>query len=120
MSAVFALSLLVQVFVVLAAFCCARSLGLDISITPFFLYLPVISAVSTIPVSINALGLQEGAFILFFTRAGLAKPEALSLAFLFRLVVVILSVLGGLLWLARGGSNKRAGRQTSPPQGGEP
>jgi uncharacterized protein (TIRG00374 family) len=100
-------SLLVQLFVVFAAFFIARSLGIAISIIPFFLYMPVIGAVSMIPLSINGWGLQEGAFIVFFGRAGLTRPEALSLGFVYHLVAVAISLLGGLLWLIYGNRKKQ-------------
>lgn len=97
------LSLMVQVFVVITAYLIALSLGIGISVIPFFLYMPVIAAVSMIPLSINGWGLQEGAFIVFFGRAGIAQPLALSLGFLYHLVAVGISLLGGLLWLIFGG-----------------
>lgn len=99
-------SLLVQLFVVLSAFLISRSIGASIPIVPFFLYMPVIAAVSMIPASINGWGLQEGAFIVFFGRAGMGRPEALTLGFLYHVVAVLISLAGGLLWLVYGGSRR--------------
>jgi hypothetical protein len=98
----FTLSLLVQVMVVASAYLVALSMHLSIAIRPFFLYMPVIGAVSMVPVSINGWGLQEGAFIVFFGRAGLVRAEALSLGFLFHLVALLVSLAGGALWLVYG------------------
>jgi hypothetical protein len=97
-----ALSLLVQLGVVLTVFVISRALGSDISITPFFLYMPVIAAVSMLPVSINGWGLMEGAFIVFFGRAGMSGTEALTLGFIYHLVAVAVSLSGGVLWLILG------------------
>lgn len=105
----FAQSLLVQLFVVFTAFFIALSLGVSISIIPFFLYMPVIAAVSMIPLSINGWGLQEGAFIVFFGRAGLGRSQALSLGFVYHLVAVGISLLGGLLWLIYGNRKRIRG-----------
>jgi len=105
----FVLSLLVQVFVVFTAFLIAKALGIAISIIPFFLYMPVIAAVSMIPLSINGWGLQEGAFIIFFGRAGVDKSAALSLGFLYHLVAIAISLLGGILWLIFGGRKPENG-----------
>ncbi|MDQ7798427.1 MAG: lysylphosphatidylglycerol synthase transmembrane domain-containing protein [Candidatus Edwardsbacteria bacterium] len=96
-------SLMVQLFVVFTAYFIAVSMGISISIIPFFLYMPVIAAVSMIPLSINGWGLQEGAFILFFGRAGVVRSAALSLGFLYHLVAIAISLLGGILWLIYGG-----------------
>lgn len=97
-----ALSLLVQLAVVLTVFSISRSLGSDIPITPFFLYMPVIAAVSMLPVSINGWGLMEGSFIVFFGRAGMTRPEALSLGFLYHVLAVVVSLSGGVLWILIG------------------
>lgn len=102
----FLISLLIQVMVVTTAYLVALSMHLVIPIRPFFLYMPVIGAVSMVPVSINGWGLQEGAFIVFFGRAGLVRAEALSLGFLFHLVAVLVSLAGGVLWLVYGGKKK--------------
>lgn len=102
----FVLSLAVQVFVVITAYLIALALAIEIAIVPFFLYMPVIAAVSMIPLSINGWGLQEGAFIVFFGRVGVAKAPALSLGFLYHLVAIAVSLLGGLLWLFFGGRKK--------------
>jgi uncharacterized membrane protein YbhN (UPF0104 family) len=59
-----------------------------------------------VPLSINGWGLQEWAFIVFFGRAGVPKAEALSLGFLYHVVAVIISLIGGLLWLVYGGRKK--------------
>jgi hypothetical protein len=100
-------SLLVQLFVVLTAFFIARSIGIGISMVPFFLYMPVIAAISMVPASINGWGLQEGAFIVFFGRAGASRPGAFSLGFLYHLVAIAISLLGGMLWLLYGGRKQR-------------
>ncbi len=104
------LSLLVQLAVVLTVFAISRSLGSSIPITPFFLYMPVIAAVSMLPVSINGWGLMEGSFIVFFGRAGMSRPEALSLGFLYHVLAVGVSLSGGVLWLLIG-RGRRPGDQ---------
>ncbi|MBI4727192.1 flippase-like domain-containing protein [candidate division TA06 bacterium] len=100
-------SLSVQLFVVVTAYFIARSIGIDIAVIPFFLYMPVIAAISMVPLSINGWGLQEWAFIVFFGRAGVPKAEALSLGFVYHLVAVAISVWGGVLWLMYGHRRKK-------------
>ena len=111
-------SLLVQLFVVFTAFFIARSIGIGISMVPFFLYMPVIAAVSMVPASINGWGLQEGAFIVFFGRAGASHAGAFSLGFLYHIVAIAVSLLGGLLWLLYGGRKKQEPGGSCP--GGNP
>lgn len=116
-AAALGLSLLVQLGVVLTVFAISRALGSGIPITPFFLYMPVIAAVSMLPVSINGWGLMEGSFIVFFGRAGMPGPEALSLGFIYHLVAVAVSLCGGVLWLLIGRGRRPQG-ECVPPAGG--
>jgi len=67
-----------------------------------------------VPVSINGWGLMEGAFIVFFTRAGMTRPEALSLGFLYHVVAVVVSLAGGVLWLLMGGRRAAPGEECRP------
>ncbi len=111
-------SLLVQALVVTTAFLVSRSLGIGVPLVPFILYMPVIAAVSMVPASINGWGLQEGAFVVFFSRAGASGLQAFSLGFLFHAVTIVVSLLGGLLWLVCGGRRKAGGDACENQQSG--
>jgi uncharacterized membrane protein YbhN (UPF0104 family) len=55
--------------------------------------------ISALPLSLNALGIKEGAYVFFLGLAGVAAPHALALALLARMVTVAVSLLGGVLYL---------------------
>lgn len=40
--------------------------------------IPLIYLTETLPISINGLGVREGAFVFFFTQAGYAAEKALA------------------------------------------
>ncbi len=60
---------------------------------------PVIIYVSMIPVSINSLGLAEGAYVYCFLLAGIPKEVSLGVALLMRLKMIILGLIGGAIYL---------------------
>jgi uncharacterized protein (TIRG00374 family) len=76
------------------------AIGANLPIREVMLVAPLIPLVSIIPLSLNALGLAEGAFVLFYTQAGLSPTEALAAALLRRLVLLLVSVIGGLIWIS--------------------
>lgn len=95
----FLLSLLVQICFPLVCFALAHSLGFHVPIVYFFVYIPIISIVSMAPISINAVGLREASFVLLFTSIGVLKEQALGLSLLFYITTILVSLMGGILFL---------------------
>jgi uncharacterized membrane protein YbhN (UPF0104 family) len=52
-----------------------------------------------IPISVNAIGVQEGLYALFFSRLGFSVTEAFSLALLLRIGHWLVVLPGGILYL---------------------
>jgi len=95
---VLALSVLVQVFRVLQAWCLGRALGIDASMMTYFAFVPLILLVMLLPVSINGIGTSQAAFVWFFGRAGVPSADAFALSVLFLALGVIGNLPGGLLY----------------------
>lgn len=76
-------------------------LALDLTISPLLVItlIPVVYAVSSLPISINGLGVSEGVFVLVFTAGGLEPAEAAAVAILLRVTGILMSGFGGLLYL---------------------
>jgi len=53
------------------------------------------------PISFNGIGVREGAGIVLFGLVGVDRAQAFSQQFLTYLVMVAVSLLGGLVFLAR-------------------
>jgi hypothetical protein len=54
-----------------------------------------------LPISINGLGIREGAGILLFTGIGFLEEEAFVMEFITYVVMVGVSLIGGALFLRR-------------------
>jgi glycosyltransferase 2 family protein len=93
------LSILFYAEVLLFDYSVILSVGGDITLLEVILIAPLIALVSLVPISVNAIGVAEGAFVLFYTQAGLTPEEALAAAVLRRMVVLCYSVVGGVIWL---------------------
>ena len=64
--------------------------------------MPLVLLVTTVPVSIGGWGVREGAMVFAFGLIGVSEHSAFVLSFLFGLLVVAVSLPGGLIWLMSG------------------
>lgn len=96
---VFYTSLLFHVSWIFCLQAAGVSLGLPIPWQDYWLFFPMIQLISMIPVSINGLGLTEGAFVYFFSLSGIENSEALSLALVFRLINILASLAGMVFYI---------------------
>ena len=88
----FGLSILVQGGVVVAYFVLGWGIGMNVPIGYFFLFVPLATVASMVPISLAGLGVREGIFIFLFTKAGAAQEEALTLSLLFFFVTLVVSI----------------------------
>lgn len=79
----------------------ARALGLEVGLLYFFLFVPLLAVIVSLPISLNGIGVREGAGIVLFGLVGVDRAHAFSLQFMTYLVAVAVSLLGGLVFLAR-------------------
>jgi len=79
----------------------ARALGLSIPLSYFLLFVPLLAVIVSLPISLNGIGVREGAGIVLFGLVGVDRTAAFSLQFTTYLVAVAVSLLGGLVFLAR-------------------
>lgn len=92
-------SFFIQILSILVIYVISLSVHVDISIIPLFLFVPLINILIMLPVSIGGIGLQEGAFIYFFSQMGVTAQEALTVALLFRGITILVSLPGGILYI---------------------
>ncbi len=89
----------------------ARALGLDLRLQFFFLLVPLLAIAVSLPISLNGIGVREGTGIVLFGLVGVGRAEAFTLQFTVYLVAVAVSLLGGLVFLARAPRRRAAARQ---------
>jgi uncharacterized protein (TIRG00374 family) len=102
------LSIAFQVCVILVNVAVFRALKVDVPLRYFFIFVPLIMALGMLPVSINGWGIQEGAYILFFSRAGLSATQAVTGSISFTLTVTLVSIVGVILLISKGLPERRS------------
>ncbi len=99
LAAVMLASLVYQALHILTVYFIALSLGIELSLVYYFLFIPVVMVVSLIPISLNGLGMREGAWVILFGQVGLSSAEAFSMSILSYLVMSVVSLAGGVFYL---------------------
>lgn len=94
------ISLLAQVIAVIALYYIIRSISQEISFFNLLLVTPLVSVASMMP-SINGLGVREGAFVIFLGEF-ISRENAVAASILFLAMVLIMSFIGGILYLFSG------------------
>ena len=96
-------SLAVQALAVLYYLAVARALGIPLPAAAAFLMAPLCTLLQALPVSFNGWGLREGLFALYFSQIGLPRASALAFSLVGAGLMVLLSLSGAVVWMARGG-----------------
>jgi uncharacterized protein (TIRG00374 family) len=108
----FGLALVVQVARIGVHVLVARALGLHVELAYFFLFVPLLAVIVSLPISLNGIGVREGAGILLFGLVGVDRAHAFSLQFTTYLVAVAVSLLGGLVFVVRIPRRRTEARQS--------
>ncbi len=90
------LALVAQFIVVIVIFLNTRALADHVSFIEVASITAILVFTTTIPLAPSALGLQEGAYIVFMDNLGINSSSALLISLLARLQNVVLALLGGL------------------------
>jgi hypothetical protein len=93
------ISFLFQMLVILFVYVLLICLNIEFSFLQLILIVPVISLTGIIPITINSIGLREGAFVYIFTHMGVSPSQSFALALLFRIGSLIPSMIGVCLYI---------------------
>ncbi len=84
---------------ILATYLLGVALGCSIELSYYFILLPIVWLVAMVPISINGLGLREGAFVVLFSSVGMTKETAIAISVLFLALAMLQGLIGGVLFL---------------------
>ena len=115
---VMGLSFVFQLLLIVVVFLMSRALGIDLSFFYFSAFVPLITLLEALPVSIYGVGVRDYGYVFFFTRVGMSDVETRTLAVLFVVVAVCYSLIGGLFFLYRLWNNPRQAAVKTRIEGG--
>ena len=99
------LSAVTQALRILVHYFCGIAIGVDLSISWYFYYIPLVAIVSALPISIGGFGPRELLAQSLFARAGVPGLESVVIQLLAYFVSLLLSLFGGFAFLLGGRPN---------------
>jgi glycosyltransferase 2 family protein len=93
------ISVLIQTIAPVSYYLTALALGIKIDIMYFMVFLPIIGAITLLPISIGGLGLREATVVYFFAKAGLCRDMAFTMSLLNFSFVMFYGAIGGLIYV---------------------
>ncbi|MHB8155347.1 MAG: lysylphosphatidylglycerol synthase transmembrane domain-containing protein [Candidatus Omnitrophota bacterium] len=93
------ISFIIQLVGPISVYLIGLALGIKINFIYFVIFLPIIGAITLLPVAIGGLGLREGLFVVYFAKAGVVKQLALAMSLLSFSFVVFYGAIGGLIYV---------------------
>jgi uncharacterized membrane protein YbhN (UPF0104 family) len=92
----------VQATIVMVYLAVAHALRINISASDLAVIVPISFIVQLVPVSVNGFGVREATFSLYFTRIHLPIESALLLSLVFTALIMLFSLVGAAVYVARG------------------
>ena len=99
------LSFATQSLRILVHFFCGIAVGVELSVSWYFYYIPLVAIVSALPISIGGVGPRELLAQSLFARAGVASLESVVIQLLAYFVSLVLSLFGAFVFLLGGGAD---------------
>jgi hypothetical protein len=91
-------SFIIQLVGPISVYFIGLSLGVKVDFIYFVIFLPIIGAITLLPIAIGGLGLREGLFVVYFAKVGVVKQLALAMSLLSFSFIVFYGAIGGLIY----------------------
>lgn len=114
------LSVVLQLIIIYYYYLIAQQLEIAVSYLELLVFIPIVTVISLLPISLGGLGLKEGVISYLFSRVGLTVEQALLLSLIITALGWLLSLPGALVLLLdstnwRQWQKAKASQQDSPP-----
>jgi uncharacterized protein (TIRG00374 family) len=92
------LSMIENFFPILMNYSLSLAFGMEIPLLYFFILTPIVLVLVRLPISIDGIGIQEGAFVYFLTLIAVPRSEALLLGVASHILAILSILPGGILY----------------------
>lgn len=115
-------SILVQAGNVVVVWLIGLALHVEVPLTYYFVFVPMVTLLTLLPLSVNGMGVREGGVALFLAPFGVDQASSLTLAFLWFAVAALVGLLGGVVYLCGAYARPISASHgvTQVPEGQEP
>lgn len=93
------LSVILQLLVIYYYYLIAQQLDIAVSYLELLVFIPIVTVISLLPISLGGLGLKEGVISYLFSRVGLTVEQAILLSLIITALGWLLSLPGAVVLL---------------------
>jgi uncharacterized membrane protein YbhN (UPF0104 family) len=97
--AALALSMIVQSELAACQYLLARGIGVNASLSLFLFCVPVAGVFASLPLTVNGLGVREGAYLVLFGMAGMDRSNAIALGLLWFISTALGALPGAIAFV---------------------
>ena len=92
-------SLYLHIFNILCFYIASFAVNFHLNIFTWFIIIPPIILISSIPISIGGWGVREGLLILALVELGANQIEATKISIIYGISLVLVGIIGGIFWV---------------------
>lgn len=93
------ISIAFHVSQIVIAMLLTSALGIELPVSYFFIFSPLVNLLSSLPVSWNGLGVREGGYVFFLSHVGVTRESAVAFGLLWFSTVLVGGLAGGVVYL---------------------
>jgi uncharacterized membrane protein YbhN (UPF0104 family) len=93
------LSVLIQLISPVSSYLLLKSMGLDVSLPYLCVVLPVINAITVLPITTGGLGLRDFFTVFFLAKVGIARNAAFAMSLIGFAFLIAVALIGGLIYV---------------------
>ncbi len=94
-------SFVFQFTVILFVYLLSTTIGYNIPLIYFCMFVPLISLLEAIPASIYGIGFRDAGYVIFFTQVGRTREDGCTMAFLYVAVTLLYALIGGVMFVVK-------------------
>lgn len=87
---------------IIADYFIALALGIEIPLLYFFVFIPIITIISALPLTFAGLGIREGSYAGLFAIAGIPAGQSITVSLASFSLVIVIALTGGIFYMIWG------------------
>ena len=110
------LSIVIQALIAGYYWACAWVLEIDVGGAYFFAFLPILTLIAIVPISIGGMGVKEAGMVALFSAIGISAADVLAISITVHAINTVLSFYGGAALMLRRRSKSAEGARFKQAQ----
>ena len=93
------ISIILHIFNILCFYIASFAVNFHLNIFTWFIIIPPVILISSLPISIGGWGVREGLLILALVELGANQIEATKISIIYGISLILVGIIGGIFWV---------------------